>query len=126
MRKSGVSIMYKVSYVFLKSRALDIYQLTISEKDVKTLCQIFEYVVKHRRQRLESFTVKDLIFYANKDDLRGDILVSIHLDKSTNDILSAASYRLAERPGRVLSNIEMHRPAFSAITGNANTTPHAI
>src|SRR3546814_5383548 len=100
MRKSGVSIMYKVSYVFLKSRALDIYQLTISEKVVKTLCQIFEYVVKHRRQRLESFTVKDLIFYANKDDLRGDILVSIHLDKSTNDILSAARYRLAARAGR--------------------------
>src|SRR3546814_8988452 len=58
MRKSRVSIQYKVSDVFLKSLALAIYQLTISEKDVKTLCQIFEYVVKHRRQRLESFTVK--------------------------------------------------------------------
>src|SRR3546814_14869199 len=97
MRKARVSIQYKGSDVFLKSLALAIYQLTISEKDVKTLCQIFEYVVKHRRQRLESFTVKDLIFYANKDDLRGDILVSIHLDKSTTDILSAARYRLTAR-----------------------------
>src|SRR3546814_1615432 len=88
-----------------------------------TLCQIFEYVVKHRRQRLESFTVKDLIFYANKDDLRGDILVSIHLDKSTNDILSAARYRLAARAGRVVSNIEMHRPAFSRSEEHTSELP---
>lgn len=117
MRKSRVSIQYRVSDDFLRSLALAIFQLTISDRDVKTCCQIFEYVVKHRRQKLESFTVKDLIFYANKDALRGDILVSIHLDKSTNDILSAARYRLAARAGRVVSNIEMHRLAFAAITG---------
>jgi len=117
MRKPRVSIQYNVSDDFLKSLALAIYQITISDRDVKTICQIFEYVVKHRRQKLESFTAKDLIFYANKDVLRGDILVSIHLDKSTNDILSAARYRLAERAGRVVSNIEMHRLAFAAITG---------
>lgn len=117
MRKSRVSIQYEVSDDFLKSLALAIYQLTISERDVKTICQIFEYVVNNRRQKLESFTTKDLILYANKDSLRGDIPVSIHLDKSTNDILSAARYRLAARAGRAVSNIEMHRLAFTAITG---------
>lgn len=117
MRKSRVSIQYGVSDYFLKSLALAIYQLTISDRDVKTLCQVFEYVVKYHRQRLESFTAKDLIFYANKDVLRGNIPVSIHLDKSTNDILSAARYRLAARAGRVVSNIEMHRLVFAAITG---------
>ena len=117
MRKSRVSIQYKVSDTFLQSLALAIYQLTISDRDVKTISQIFDYVASKRRQKLKSFTTKDLIFFADRDILKGDILVSIHLDKATNDVISAARYRLAARAGRVVSNMEIHRLAFAAITG---------
>ena len=117
MRKSRVSIQYKVSDKFLQSLALAMYRLTIAEREIKNPAELFDYIVKHRLEAIESFTTKDLLLFADKGDLQGDIAVSIHLSKPTNDILSAARYRLAARAGRVVSNIELHRLAFSTITG---------
>lgn len=107
----------RVSTQYLNALALGIYNLSVKDQRIFTASALFSYVSENCRNELDALNAKDLILYAPKDSLKGDIRVSYLLDKPVNDVLIAARYQLSARAGRVVTNLEMHRLAISIVAG---------
>ena len=105
----------RVSPQYLNALALGIYKLSIKEYKIYTASGLFSYVCENCVKELEALTAKDLLLFAPKDSIKGDIRVSYLLDKSVNDILISARYQLSARAGRVVTQLELHRLAISIV-----------
>jgi hypothetical protein len=107
----------RVSTQYLNALALGIYNLSVKNQKIYTASALFSYVSENCVKELEALSAKDLLLYAPKDSLKGDVRVSYLLDKPVNDVLIAARYQLSARAGRVVTNLEMHRLAISIVAG---------
>ena len=107
----------RVSTQYLNALALGIYNLSVKDQKIFTASALFTYVSENCSKELDALNAKDLLLYAPKDSLKGDIKVSYLLDKQVNDVLIAARYQLSARAGRVVTNLEMHRLAISIVAG---------
>ena len=103
----------RVNTQYLNALVLGIYNLSVKNQKVFTASALFSYVSEHCSKELDALNAKDLLLYAPKDSLKGEIRVSYLLDKQVNDVLIAARYKLSARAGRVVTNLEMHRLAIS-------------
>lgn len=107
----------RVSTQYLNALALGIYNLSVKNQKIFTASALFSYVSENCIRELHALNAKDLLLYAPKDSLKGDVRVSYLLDKQVNDVLIAARYQLSARAGRVVTNLEMHRLAISIVAG---------
>ncbi len=107
----------RVSTQYLNALALGIYNLSVKNQKIFTASALFSYVSENCSGELAALNAKDLLLYAPKDSLKGDVRVSYLLDKPVNDVLIAARYQLSARAGRVVTNLEMHRLAISIVAG---------
>ena len=107
----------RVSSQYLNALALGIYNLSVKDQKIFTASALFSYVSENCAKELDALNAKDLLLYAPRDSLKGDVKVSYLLDKPVNDVLIAARYQLSARAGRVVTNLEMHRLAISIVAG---------
>src|SRR3546814_21062572 len=80
----------RVSTQYLNALALGIYNLSVKNQKIFTASALFSYVSENCIRELDALNAKDLLLYAPKDSLKGDVRVSYLLDKPVNDVLIAA------------------------------------
>lgn len=105
----------RVSTQYLNALALGIYKLSLRDSKIYTASGLFSYVSENCVNELEALTAKDLLLFAQKNAIKGDIRVSYLLDKPVNDVLISARYQLSARAGRVVTQLELHRLAISIV-----------
>lgn len=114
-RPSRVPHNLRVSKQYLDALALGIYKLSVQSQKICTASGLFSYVAENCTKQLDELGTKDLLLFADKNEIKGDIRVSYLLDKRVNDVLIEARYRLSARAGRVVTQLELHRLAISII-----------
>src|SRR3546814_3451084 len=90
----------RVSTQYLNALALGSYNLSVKNQKIFTASALFSYVSENCIRELDALNAKDLLLYAPKDSLKGDVRVSYLLDKPVNDVIIAARYQLSARAGR--------------------------
>src|SRR3546814_6078989 len=78
----------RVSTQYLNALALGIYNLSVKNQKIFTASALFSYVSENCIRELDALNAKDLLLYAPKDSLKGDVRVSYLLDKPVNDVRS--------------------------------------
>ena len=114
-RPSRVPHNLRVSNQYLDALALGIYKLSVANQKIFTASALFSYVSENCLKELDALNTKDLLLFADKNSIKGDIKVSYLLDKRVNDVLIEARYRLSARAGRVVTQLELHRLAISIV-----------
>src|SRR3546814_9770451 len=89
----------RVSTQYLNALALGIYNLSVKNQKIFTASALFSYVSENCIRELDALNAKDLLLYAPKDSLNGDVRVSYLLDTPVNDVLISARYPLSALSG---------------------------
>src|SRR3546814_8810253 len=77
----------RVSTQYLNAQALGIYNLSVKNQKIFTASALFSYVSENCIRELDALNAKDLLLYAPKDSLKGDVRSEEH----TSDLQSLMS-----------------------------------
>mgnify|MGYP001824061811 CR=1 FL=1 len=72
----------RVSTQYLNALALGIYNLSVKNQKIFTASALFSYVSENCSGELAALNAKDLLLYAPKDSLKGDVRVSYLLEQA--------------------------------------------